>query len=58
MLTTENLKCFFTVCSSYSLLLNNPCLLSPKQERTIAVNKYKKTRYFLKLNSRQACCYL
>jgi len=51
MLTTENLKCFFTVFSSYSLLLNNPCLLSPIQGQTIAVNKCKKTCYFLKLNS-------
>ncbi len=41
MLTTENLKCF----SQYALVLlfhTSPCLLSPKQERTIAVNKYKR----------------
>lgn len=49
MLTTENLKCFSQYARN-SLLLDNPCLLSPKQERTIAVNKKQKTRYFFSLS--------
>lgn len=48
MLTTENLKMFFHSMLVLLSLITSPCLLSPKQERTIAVNKYKKTRYFLK----------